>query len=38
MQAVSQLSATRAQLPGAQQRRVQTENLLRFLLGSEPGP
>ena len=38
LQAVSQLSATRAQLPVAQQRRVQTENLMRFLLGSEPGP
>jgi len=38
LQALSQLSATRAQLPLAQQRRVQTENLLRFLLGSEPGP
>jgi multidrug efflux system outer membrane protein len=38
MQALSQLSATRAQLPFAEQKRVQAENLLRFLLGSEPGP
>lgn len=36
-QALSQLAATRAQLPLALQRRVQTENLLRFLLGDEPG-
>jgi multidrug efflux system outer membrane protein len=36
-QALSQLSATRARLPQAEQRRVQTENLLRFLLGGEPG-
>ncbi len=38
MQALSQLSATRAQLPQAELTRVQTENLLRFLLGGEPGP
>ena len=38
MQALSQLSATRAQLPAAEQNRVQTENLLRFLLGGAPGP
>jgi len=37
-QAISQLAATRAQLPFAEQRRVQSENLLRFLLGGEPGP
>jgi multidrug efflux system outer membrane protein len=35
-QALSQLAATRSQLPAAEQRRVQTENLLRFLLGGEP--
>jgi multidrug efflux system outer membrane protein len=38
MQALSQLSATRSQLPTAEQNRVQTENLLRFLVGGEPGP
>ena len=38
MQALSQLAATRAQLPQAELTRVQTENLLRLLLGSEPGP
>ncbi len=38
MQALSQLSATRSQLPRAQLNRVQTENLLRLLLGAEPGP
>jgi len=37
-QALSQLAATRSQLPAAEQRRVQTENLLRFLLGGEPAP
>jgi multidrug efflux system outer membrane protein len=37
-QALSQLATTRAQLPAAEQRRVQAENLLRFLLGGEPGP
>jgi multidrug efflux system outer membrane protein len=37
-QALSQLAATRAQLPQAQQRRVQAENALRFLTGGEPGP
>lgn len=37
-QALAQLAATRAQLPLAEQRRVQTENLLRFLLGGEPAP
>jgi multidrug efflux system outer membrane protein len=37
-QALSQLAATRAQLPLAEQRRVQTENLLRFLLGEAPAP
>jgi outer membrane protein, multidrug efflux system len=36
-QAISQLATTRAQLPTAIQRRVQTENLLRFLLGDAPG-
>lgn len=35
-QALSQLAATRAQLPLALQRRVQTENLLRFLVGQPP--
>jgi multidrug efflux system outer membrane protein len=38
MQALSQLAATRAQLPQAELTRVQTENLLRLLIGSEPGP
>jgi outer membrane protein, multidrug efflux system len=38
MQALSQLSATRARLPQAELSRVQTENLLRLLLGGEPGP
>jgi multidrug efflux system outer membrane protein len=38
MQALSQLSATRSQLPTAEQNRVQAENLLRFLVGGEPGP
>ena len=38
MQALSQLSATRSQLPQAELTRVQTENLLRLLLGGEPGP
>jgi hypothetical protein len=33
-QALAQLATTRAQLPLAEQRRVQTENLLRFLLGA----
>jgi len=37
-QALSQLAGTRAQLPLALQRRVQTENLLRFLLGYAPEP
>jgi outer membrane protein, multidrug efflux system len=37
-QALSQLAGTRVQLPLAEQRRVQTENLLRYLLGGEPGP
>jgi multidrug efflux system outer membrane protein len=37
-QALSQLAATRTQLPLALQRRVQTENLLRFLVADEPGP
>jgi multidrug efflux system outer membrane protein len=37
-QALSQLAATRSQLPQAEQRRVQTENALRYLLGGEPGP
>jgi len=37
-QALSQLAATRSQLPLTEQRRVQTENLLRFLLGGEPAP
>jgi multidrug efflux system outer membrane protein len=35
-QAISQLAATRAQLPTAIQRRVQTENALRFLIGDLP--
>jgi multidrug efflux system outer membrane protein len=37
-QAISQLAGTRAQLPLALQRRVQTENLLRFLMGYAPEP
>lgn len=37
-QAISQLAATRAQLPLAQQRRMQAENLLRFLMGYAPAP
>jgi multidrug efflux system outer membrane protein len=37
-QAISQLAATRAQLPLALQRRVQAENLLRFLMGYAPEP
>lgn len=37
-QALAQLASTRSQLPLAEQRRVQTENLLRFLLGGEPAP
>jgi len=37
-QALSQLAGTRAQLPLALQRRVQTENLLRFLMGYAPDP
>lgn len=36
-QAVAQLAATRSQLPLAIEKRVQTENLLRFLVGGEPG-
>jgi len=35
-QALSQLAATRSQLPLAEERRVQTENLLRLLLGAGP--
>jgi multidrug efflux system outer membrane protein len=35
-QAVGQLATTRAQLPVAEQRRQQTENRLRFLLGYPP--
>jgi multidrug efflux system outer membrane protein len=35
-QAISQLAATRAQLPTAIQRRVQPENALRFLIGDLP--
>jgi len=35
-QALSQLAATRAQLPLTEEQLVQTENLLRFLLGAEP--
>jgi outer membrane protein, multidrug efflux system len=35
-QALGQLATTRAQLPTAQQRREQTENTLRFLLGDPP--
>jgi outer membrane protein, multidrug efflux system len=38
MQALSQLAATRAQLPQTELTRVQTENLLRLLLGDAPGP
>lgn len=38
LQALSQLAATRSQLPDAELRRAQTENLLRFLVGSDPGP
>jgi multidrug efflux system outer membrane protein len=38
LQALSQLAATRAQLPDAVLRRTQTENLLRFLIGADPGP
>ena len=38
LQALSQLAATQAQLPDAELRRAQTENLLRFLLGGVPGP
>lgn len=37
-QAIAQLAGTRAQLPLALQRRTQTENLLRFLLGYSPAP
>ncbi len=37
-QALAQLAGTRSQLPLAEQRRIQTENLLRFLLGGEPAP
>lgn len=36
-QALAQLAGTRSQLPQAEQRRLQAENLLRFLLGGEPG-
>jgi len=35
-QALGQLATTRSQLPAAQQRREQTENTLRFLLGDPP--
>jgi len=35
-QALGQLATTRSQLPAAQQRREQTENALRFLLGDPP--
>jgi multidrug efflux system outer membrane protein len=38
MQALSQLAATRSELPVAEQRHVQTENLLRFLIGEAPAP
>lgn len=38
MQALAQLSTTRAGLPTAEQNRVQAENLLRFLVGGTPGP
>ena len=37
-QAIAQLASTRAQLPLAEQRRVQAENLLRFLMGYAPAP
>ena len=37
LQAQAQLAGTRTQLPFTEQRRVQTENLLRFLLGEAPG-
>jgi outer membrane protein, multidrug efflux system len=37
MQALSQLATTRSALPAAEQRRAQTEHLLRFLLGDAPG-
>ncbi len=36
-QALAQLAATRSQMPVAVQRRQQTENLLRFLVGDVPG-
>jgi len=36
-QARAQLATTRTQLPITEQRRAQTENLLRFLLGDAPG-
>ena len=35
-QALGQLATTRAQLPLAEQRREQTENALRFLIGDPP--
>jgi multidrug efflux system outer membrane protein len=35
-QALGQLATTKAQLPLAQQRREQTENTLRFLIGDPP--
>ena len=35
-QALGQLATTRAQLPLAEQRREQTENTLRFLIGDPP--
>jgi multidrug efflux system outer membrane protein len=35
-QAISQLASTRAQLPLAEARRIQTENRLRFLMGYAP--
>jgi multidrug efflux system outer membrane protein len=35
-QAIGQLATTRATLPVAQQRREQTENTLRFLIGDPP--
>ncbi|HSE13728.1 MAG TPA: efflux transporter outer membrane subunit [Rudaea sp.] len=38
MQALAQLAGTRAQLPLTEQKRVQTENQLRFLTGGEPAP
>jgi multidrug efflux system outer membrane protein len=37
-QAIAQLASTQAQLPLAEQRRAQTENLLRFLMGYAPDP